>query len=138
VPVDKGPNALTVTATDPAGNTTSSVLSVVRGDGEVTAELKLSPARLALSSLPQAMTVTLTLLDPDGQPIDNAAVAFTLSPPGLPTETFDAVTTNGEAVWPDVSIPRDGATEGGGFVTVSVELPEDGKVIETTEPFSIN
>jgi hypothetical protein len=138
VPVEKGANALTVSTTDPAGNTTSAVLSVVRGDGEVTAELKVSPARLSLDSLPQAMTVTLTLLDPDGKPIDDAAVTFTISPPGLPTETFAAVTTNGEAVWPDVTIPRDGATEGGGFVTVSVELPEDGKVIETTEPFSIN
>lgn len=136
VPVDKGRNGLTVTTRDRAGNSQSGVVSVVRGDGELTAKLELSASRFERMSLPAELTITVKVLDPDGKPIEGANVTFTISPPGLPTETFEAVTTNGEAVWPDVTIPRDGATDGGGFVTVTIVLP-DGKVIEDTAAFTI-
>ncbi|HET7676679.1 MAG TPA: Ig-like domain-containing protein [Candidatus Limnocylindrales bacterium] len=132
----KGSNGLTVTATDPAGNVRSVVVSVVKGDGRVTASLSLSGVRFALSSLPKTMTMRVLVLDPDGRRVDGAKVTFSISPPGLPTETFDATTVNGEATWPGYLLPRDGATKGSGFVTVLVTMP-DGLVLQDSQGFSI-
>jgi hypothetical protein len=136
VPLGKGRNGLTVTVLDPAGNSESAVVSVVRGDGELTAELSVSESRIKLSSLPAELTISVNVLDPDGIPVEGAQVTFTLSPPGLPTETFEAVTANGVASWADVTIPKEGATVGGGFVTTTIVLP-DGKVVEDTAAFTI-
>lgn len=135
ISVGDGTNGLTVTAEDPAGNSTVKIVSVVRGSGELTTRLTLSAARVALEDLPATMTITVTVIDVGGVPVEGAMVTFSISPPGLPTSTFEAVTSNGVATW-SVTIPRDGATMGVGFVTARVVLA-DGRTITTSDGFSI-
>jgi Glucodextranase, domain B len=138
IPVALGPgtNTLTVTATDPAGNTTTKTLKVIGGSGQTTVSLRLSNSRLALSGLPRLITMYVTVLDPDGAPVDGAQVAFTLQVNGLAPVTFDATTAGGTASW-STTIPKDGVVTGNSLVTVLVTLP-DGKQLTKTAAFLIN
>ncbi len=138
IPVALGPgtNTLTVTATDPAGNTTTKTLKVIGGSGQTTVGLRLSNSRLALTGLPRQITMYVTVLDPDGAPVDGAQVAFTLQVNGLAPVTFEALTASGQASW-STTIPKDGVVTGNSLVTVLVTLP-DGKQLTKTASFLIN
>ncbi len=135
VALGPGTNHLTVTATDPAGNTTTKNLTVIGGSGQTTVSLHLSNARLALTSLPKAISMVVTVLDQNGAPLDGAQVAFTLQVPGLTPVTFDATTVDGRATW-TTTIPKDGVTPGNALVTVLVTTP-DGKQLTKTGSFAI-
>jgi hypothetical protein len=135
VPIGKGANGLTITVADPAGNRTSTVVSIVQGDGQLTAKLTLSTVRLRLDDLPTPLGMEVRVLDPDGLPVDGAEVTFTWSPPGQGTGIQETVTVAGTASH-RVTIPRDGSFQATGFVTVRVVLP-DGRTVEASEAFTV-
>jgi hypothetical protein len=135
VAIGKGTNGLTVTSVDPAGNATSTVVSILQGDGKLTANLSLSAVRIRRDRLPTDLEMTVRVLDPDGRPVEGARAIFTLAPPGQPTETFETQTVAGTATM-RVSIPRDGTLKSSGLVTVQVILP-DGRTVSDHQAFTI-
>jgi len=127
VALGPGPNVLTVTTTDPAGNTTTKTLTVMGGSSQTTVTLHLSNARLALTSLPRMISMVVTVLDPNGAPIDGAQVNFTLGVPGLLPVNFPATTANGTVTW-STMIPKDGVVTGPALVTVQVTTPDGTQI----------
>lgn len=126
-----GTNALSVTATDPAGNAKSTSLTVRRGSGKLTASLSVSVYRFSAKRLPDPLTVRVSVLDPDGHALADAAVTFTISIPGVPTITQQATTdASGRASF-STTIPR-GATVGTGPAAVLVHTDEFGDTTDRT------
>ncbi|HYM83516.1 MAG TPA: Ig-like domain-containing protein, partial [Candidatus Dormibacteraeota bacterium] len=82
MPLADGTNGITVTATDPAGNTASTVVGVTKGSGKLTAHLTASPYRISAANGAN-LTVSVTVTDPNGQPLQGASVQFTITVPGL-------------------------------------------------------
>jgi hypothetical protein len=131
VALDTGSNALTLTATDPAGNAKTAKLSVRRGSGKLTAAVSASAYRFSEKKLPEPLTVRVRVLDPDGKPLAGAAVTFTISVPGVPTITAPATTdANGETRF-STTIPK-GATVGTGPIAVLVHTDEFGDTTDRT------
>ncbi len=125
VALDPGTNELTVTATDPAGNAKSVTVSVRRGSGKMTAQLGASRYRFSASALPEPITVRVAVLDPDGKPLEGAAVTFTISVSGVPTITAQGTTdASGRASF-STTIPK-GAMPGTGPAAVLVHSDEYG------------
>jgi hypothetical protein len=83
VPLVMGPNGITLKVTDPAGNVTSQVLSVRRGNGKLAVTLKASAYQINVRVSHSGFTLTATVTDPDGHPLEDASVTFTLSVPGV-------------------------------------------------------
>jgi Glucodextranase, domain B len=77
-----GPNAIRITATDPANNEGSLVVNVNRGAGKLRADITSSRYQFTRSSMPADLTLTVDVTDPDGHPLDGATVQITLSLPG--------------------------------------------------------
>jgi hypothetical protein len=126
-----GPNQLSVTAIDPAGNTKTTVLSVKRGSGRLTAAISASRYRFSAKGLPSPLTVRALVVDPDGKPLADATVTFTVSVPGVPTITSAGTTdSNGRATFTTVIPP--GATVGTGPATVLVNSDEFGQATDRT------
>ena len=120
-----GTNAIAITATDPAGNQSSASLSVRRGTGKLTVVLGTSANSIKQDRLPEPVTLSASVTDPDGLPIPGAPVTFTLSVPGIPTVTQDAVTgANGMAKFA-TTVPH-GADVGQGSATVLVSTDQFG------------
>ena len=94
VPIVIGPNSLTLTATDPAGNVGSAPLAVIGGKGHLRVVLTPTASRISAARLPAAMVLTATALDPDGNPLPDIPVAFTLTLPGLPPFSADGLQTD--------------------------------------------
>lgn len=133
LPLTMGRNHLVISATDPAGNVNEIELTVARGSGELRAALSASVYTVKIGALPEEITLTVTVDDPDGKPLEGAEVTFTLSIPGVKTVTGDATTdANGRAVF-TTTIPK-GAKPGGGSATVWVRTSEFGS---TTAPIPI-
>ncbi len=136
IAIAAGTNHLTVTATDQAGNITTKTISVVGGSGQTTLTLHLSNARIALTSLPKPISMSVTVLDQQGSTVQGAQVGFTLQVPGLAPVTFDATTAaSGRATW-TTTLPKDGVVTGNALVTVLVTMP-DGKQATKTASFLI-
>jgi hypothetical protein len=131
-----GTNGITVTATDPAGNTGSSIVTVRRGSGTLTASLTASSYRLSLKSLPTNLELVVTVTDPDGRALGGATALFTVSIPGLETIVSSEVTTsgNGTAVF-RTRIPK-GAQVGSGLASVLVTTSEYGTTSDR-EPLTL-
>ncbi|MFL5674997.1 MAG: hypothetical protein ACJ779_08325 [Chloroflexota bacterium] len=126
-----GLNNITITGTDPAGNAAEAALSVRRGSGKLTASLSASDYRIKRSELPEAITLSASVSDPDGNPIAYADITFTLSIPGIPTVTVDGKTnTSGKATF-KTTIPK-GADPGQGSATVLVTTEEFGSTQDFT------
>jgi hypothetical protein len=120
-----GTNAITITATDPAGNQSTASLSVRRGTGKLTVVLGTSANSIKQDRLPEPVTLSASVTDPDGLPIPGAPVTFTLSVPGIPTVTQDTVTgSNGKAKFA-TTVPH-GADVGQGSATVLVSTDQFG------------
>ncbi len=125
VAISKGGNDLEIVATDPAGNQSQAMLSVLRGTGKLTALLTTSAHQVKQDKLPAPVTLSATVTDPDGAPIPNAPVTFTLSIPGIPIVTRDTTTdAHGKASF-ETTIPK-GADAGQGDATVLVSTDEYG------------
>lgn len=136
VEVEMGPrvNWLDVEVIDPGGHRTTERLRVRKGDGKLSARLTISAALISADALPRSVTLRVAVRDPDGRPVNDARVVFSISPPGLPTSTYEAVTSKGDAVWPVVI--TDQATAGDGLATVLVELVS-GETLRDTVRFRL-
>ena len=131
LPLVTGSNAITITATDPAGNVGELVLSVQRGSGELTAVLSASTYRIRISRLPDPITLRVLVTDPDGRPLEGARVTFSLTIPGIAPLTFDAETGgDGRAAFRTI-VPK-GASPGTGPASVLVRTSAFGKVTDRT------
>ena len=126
-----GVNTITITGTDPAGNATEATLTVRRGSGKLTASLTASDYRIKRSALPEAITLSATVTDPDGKALPNAAITFTLSIPGIPTVTVDGTTNKSGKASFQTTIPK-GADPGQGSATVLVTSDEFGSTQDFT------
>jgi hypothetical protein len=132
VPLGKGANPITLTATDPAGNVATLPLTILRGEGKLTAKLTTDPAGVDTSHLPQPMKLEVLVKDPDDKPLEAAKVTFTLSVPGIQVVTSEAVTAaDGTAVF-ETTVPQ-GATPGEGVAAVLVRTEAHGEVTASVE-----
>jgi hypothetical protein len=130
VSIDVGSNVIAITGTDPAGNVTSTTLTVTRGPGKLTAALATSTRQIKRSRLPEPITLSVTVTDPDGQPLAGADVTFTLSIPGIPVITTSVKTgPDGRASFP-TSIPK-GATVAPGSAAVYVTTTAFGNTTDS-------
>jgi hypothetical protein len=131
-----GSNEIRLEARDAAGNVGRGSLMLERRDGSTTASLSVSRGQIALSALPVRLTIRGQVRDPAGQPVDGAEVTFSVSPPGLPTQTYVGTTSGGALVWTGVRISREGAQAGQGLVTMLVVLPS-GETLQESVFFTI-
>ena len=130
--ITPGVNKIVIAGTDPAGNQAEATLSVRRGSGKLTVALTASFYQIKRSKLPEPITLTAVVTDPDGRALAGAAVTFTLSMPGIPTVTVDGKTSaNGRASF-TTTIPK-GAGIGQGNATVLVSTDAYG----STEDFTV-
>lgn len=132
VPLGTGTNTIQVTATDPAGNANTATLALRRGTGALTARLGASDYQVKASALPERVTLTVTVTDPDGRALAGAKVTFTLAVPGVPAIASGELTTgsNGKASF-TTTIPK-GATKGQASVTVIVATDDFGNTTDRT------
>jgi uncharacterized lipoprotein YajG len=127
-----GQNGIRITATDPAGNQGAVVINVSRGAGRLRADITASRYQFVRRQLPDDITLTVVVTDPDGHPVDGATVTFTLTPHGVAPITRTLTTDGtGKAVW-RTSIPK-GATVGRGIAAALVHTKQFGDT--TTETF---
>lgn len=126
-----GTNGITITATDPAGNATTAVVSYRRGSGKLTASLSASSYRLSARHLPATLELTVTVTDPDGKPLEGADVTFTLSIPGIQVVTSDATTGGDGRATFRTTVPK-GATLGTGPAAALVTTQDFGTTSDQT------
>jgi hypothetical protein len=126
VPIGNGTNKLEITATDPAGNPNVATITVQHGTGKLTAKLAASFYQVRLSKLPEAVTLTVTINDPDGRALPGANVTFTVAVPGVPAITSSVLSTgaDGKASF-TTTIPK-GATTGQISLAAIVQTPALG------------
>jgi hypothetical protein len=124
--VANGSNAITVTATDPAGNANTTELQLRKGSGKLNAILSASSYRFKASKLPRAITLTVTVTDPDGQRLESATALFTVSVPGLEAIVSPEIRTNRDGVATFRTTIPAGAMAGSGLATVLVTTDRDG------------
>ena len=126
-----GVNKITITGTDPAGNTAQASLTVKRGTGKLAVSLSSSTYNIKRSRLPEPVTLTGTVTDPDGHPLSGVDVTFTLSMPGIPTVSIDTTTGNDGTATFKTTVPK-GADIGQGSATVLVTTQAYGSAQDYT------
>jgi hypothetical protein len=125
LPLETGPNSIKISGTDPAGNIGQVSLTFVRGSGKLTATLTASAYRISVASLPRSLQLSVLVTDPDGHPLPAANVTFTLTVPGIPPISKEAVTgSDGRATY-TTTLPT-GVTTGAGLATVNVATDSFG------------
>lgn len=131
LPLESGTNAITITATDPAGNIASTVLTLTRGTGKLTAAVSASAYQISAKKLPAAIDLAVLVTDPDGRPLAGAQVTFILTIPGIQPVTADRETgPDGRATF-QTTIPK-GATTGQGGLSVLVTTTAFGSATDRT------
>ena len=132
VPIGNGSNKLELTATDPAGNVTKAAVTVRRGSGALTANLAASFYRIKRTQLPEAVQLSVVVTNPDGEPLADAEVTFTIAVPGIPAIASSPILTSarGTASF-STTIPK-GADVGQASVTVIVRTKEFGNATDRT------
>jgi hypothetical protein len=125
LPVEIGTNGVTLTATDPAGNAGSLLVTVRRGAGVLTATLSASTYRLSIATLPATLELSVLVTDPAGRPVDKASVTFTLTIPGIGPISGEAMTSGGGTAVFRTNVPNS-AQVGGGLATALVISSEFG------------
>jgi hypothetical protein len=121
-----GLNGISVTVTDPAGNSAATVISVQRGTGKLTVKLTASAYHLNPAK-PNTITMTVLVLDPNGTPLSGANVTLTLTVPGngiTPFSQQKVTTTSGTAVF-KTTIPV--TVAGKGEIAVIVDTTDYGE-----------
>jgi hypothetical protein len=125
LPLADGTNAISVTATDPAGNAATAVLTVRRGTGQLKVALHASAYQISAKQLPLMLKLSAVATDPGGKSLAGRDITFTLSILGVPPITGQGATdASGVAVF-QTSIPA-GATPGSGSCTAFLTTPEYG------------
>ncbi len=96
------------------------------GTGKLSAKLAASFYQVKLSRLPEGVTLTVTVTDPDGKALPGANVTFTIAVPGVPAITSSVLSTgaDGKASF-STTIPK-GATVGQISLTAIVQTPAFG------------
>jgi hypothetical protein len=124
--LELGRNRITVTSVDAAGSEREDVVVVVREDGRPTITLSITPRSVARSQLPRKVKVGVEVLDPAGEPLQDAAVSFYLAGPGWVPEDLEAQTdADGRATWHvDVVPAGPGSGQSEPIVTVEVVAPD--------------
>ena len=132
LPIVAGQNDVGITVTDPAGNVNHAVIAVLKGSGKLVASLSASAYSISLSKLPERVELRVTVTDPDGRPLENARVTFTLAVPGVPAVTSKTMETGGDGTssW-TTTIPK-GATAGQISATVIVQTSRYGDTTDRT------
>jgi hypothetical protein len=131
IAIGAGTNAVTITATDPAGNEATAKLNLRKGSGKLTVNLRANRYQFSRRALPDPITLYVTVTDPNGKPVKSADVTFTLSVPGVETIVDEGRTdANGKASF-KATIPK-GATVGGGTIAALVDADELGTVTDRT------
>jgi hypothetical protein len=130
VPVLAGPNTIDLTATDLAGNLTSTSLTVNRDYGQLVAHLVAKPSKFKSSSQ-TTLVLTLHATSFNGGPLANANVTFTVLISGLAPIVSAELTTDatGVVTW---QVPISGATPGAGQASVLVTSPAGDIITATT------
>jgi hypothetical protein len=124
-----GDNQLLLSSTDPAGNSSSTHMTIVRANTQAALTLTLSGAALHGDShvnetdLPVTLVASAVVQDERGQPVDGAQVTFSLSPPNATTLTYKTTSAGGTAAWPELDIASVGDPQGTWLVTVLAVLP---------------
>jgi len=125
-----GLNAITVTATDPAGNENTTKVDLRRGEGKLTVSLLGSMYSFKAKKLPKPVTFTATVTGSDGRRLKGATALFTVSIPGLESIVSGEVRTGADGVATfSTRIPA-GAMPGSGLATVLVNSPQGGSVTD--------
>ncbi len=129
VPVVAGANTIDLTATDQAGNTASTNLTVNRDYGKLAAHLAVSPTKFAASS-ETVLKLTLRATSLNGGPLADAKATFTVTIQGLGPIVSPELTTDatGTASW---QVTISGAAAGTGQTSVLVTSPAGDQVIGT-------
>jgi hypothetical protein len=111
-----GSDAIDVTATDQAGNTASTSITVNRDYGKLAAHLAVTPTRFA-SSAQTTLKMTVVATSFNGGPLANATVTFMVTIYGLGPISSPELTTDSTGVvnW---QVPISGASAGTGQVSV--------------------
>ncbi|MEO7663614.1 MAG: hypothetical protein ABIV26_00690 [Candidatus Limnocylindrales bacterium] len=123
--LEPGPNGIRMTGRDPAGNSGELILSIVRGNGMLTATLSASSSRISVASLPASLQLGVLVTDPDGKPLEGATVTFNLTVPGIQPIAKEAVTGGDGRATFTTTLPT-GVTTGAGLATVVVESTDFG------------
>ena len=135
VPIGTGTNTIEITATDPANNANVATITVRRGTGKLVANVRASFYQVRLSKLPEAVTLTVTVTDPDGRALPGANVTFTLAVPGVPAIASSVLSTGADGTASFTTTIPKGATVGQCSVTAIVQTAAFG---DTTDRTSIN
>jgi hypothetical protein len=135
LPIVAGQNDIGVSVTDPAGNVAAKVIHLLKGNGKLSAGLSSSAYSIKRSKLPEKVTLTTSVIDPDGRPLEGARITFTLAAPDVPAITSKRILTAGDgtASW-STSIPK-GATTGQVSITAIIQTTAFG---DTTARSVIN
>ena len=114
-----GANVITIEATDPAGNTSSVVLHVSKGSGQVTVTLSGTVYKFKTT---QATNVTFTVIvtGPNGARLGGANALFTVTVPGLAAIVSPEITTAADGTARFTTTIPAGATAGSGLASVLV------------------
>ncbi len=131
IAITSGVNRITIQGTDPAGNVSEVPLVVKRGTGKLTVSLSASTYQIRRNRLPESIRLTARASDPDGRPLADADVTFTLSIPGIPTITAEGKTSASGVASFRTTIPK-GADVGQGSATVLVSSKEFGSTEDYT------
>jgi hypothetical protein len=129
LPLADGTNTIKITATDPAGNGGELDLSLVRGTGALAVDLSVSTYRIATKSLPLPLQLSAVVTDPDGRPLQDASVTFSLTLPKIPVITYEGRTGADGKVGFSTTIPK-GIDPGSGLVTVLVNTESYGQTTD--------
>ena len=124
-----GSNAISIAATDPAGNLGESVLTVRRGSGALKAQLTANRYTFSAAKLPLDIVLRVVVTDPDGRPLGGATATFSLTMPGLPAITAYATTGADGLASFSTSLPK-GTARGQGLATVLVTTAEFGSATD--------
>jgi hypothetical protein len=130
VPLVAGSNTIYLAATDQAGNSASTSVTVSRNYGQLSAHLSVSPSKFKSSSQP-TLKLALHATSFNGGPLANAKVTFTVSIQGLSTVVSPELTTDstGVATW---SVPIGSSLPGSGQASVLVTSPAGDTITSTT------
>jgi hypothetical protein len=127
--LEPGKNAIHITATDLAGNSSTTDLSYVEGSGKMSANLSASLYRISVKSPPASLQLTVVVTDPTGAPVAGATAFFTLQIPGLGPISGQATTgADGRASFTTTLVGK--MQTGGGQATVLVTHPIFGQTTD--------
>ena len=127
IPMGAGSNNITITVTDPAGNESTAAITLRKGSGKLTATLRASDYEYSRKTLPDPITLTVAVTDPDGRSVKGARVTFTVTIPGIePIVSTGKTDSEGKARF-KTTIPK-GAAIGTGSLTALVDAGDLGTV----------